>query len=173
MDVNRKYGFEPIVSSNTEILVIGTLPGGESLRKGQYYADYDNLFWDIIIRVLDENWNNYLLVQEELGYRERCDFLLKKKIGLWDVLASAERESSSDNKIRNPEYNEFASFFENHKKIDKLIFNGKKSYIFFKKEYLSLLHKYEYAILNSTSPQNSTNSFWILKEWKKAIINAT
>jgi hypothetical protein len=35
----KKEGFEPIIDKNTEILVLGTMPGDRSLQMGEYYAN--------------------------------------------------------------------------------------------------------------------------------------
>ena len=46
---------------------------------------------------------------------------------LWDVLASCEIKGSGDSSIKNPVYNDVASFVKN-KSIVKILCNGKKTH---------------------------------------------
>ena len=41
-------------------------------------------------------------------YAQRCAWLLERRLGLWDVYASCEREGSLDTSIRNAVVNDFA-----------------------------------------------------------------
>jgi hypoxanthine-DNA glycosylase len=41
-------GFEPKASASAKVLILGTLPGEESLRRGEYYASPQNAFWRIV-----------------------------------------------------------------------------------------------------------------------------
>src|SRR5207245_7095654 len=43
-----KRSFPPIVDERSLVLVLGTLPGEESLRRLEYYAHPRNLFWPIV-----------------------------------------------------------------------------------------------------------------------------
>ena len=40
--------FPPIINSETEILIVGTMPSVKSLEAQQYYAHPRNAFWKII-----------------------------------------------------------------------------------------------------------------------------
>ncbi|WP_332881585.1 uracil-DNA glycosylase family protein [Methanosarcina horonobensis] len=43
-----KRGFPPVLDKNTEILILGSLPGDESLRRRQYYGHPGNDFWRLV-----------------------------------------------------------------------------------------------------------------------------
>ena len=45
--------FPPIVDTETEILILGTMPGAMSLQKQEYYAHKQNQFWKILFTVFD------------------------------------------------------------------------------------------------------------------------
>jgi len=71
-------GFQPVVNNNSRVLILGTLPGKESLRKKQYYAYSGNLFWRIMSHLikLDLQW----------PYQRKVQHLLDNHIAIWDVL---------------------------------------------------------------------------------------
>ena len=74
------------------MLVLGTLPGEESLRRQQYYAHPRNLFWPIIFALFGAS------VPE--SYDERVRFVRDRGIALWDVVESGMRTASADATIR-------------------------------------------------------------------------
>jgi len=92
----RLTGLAPVVSERTVVLVLGSFPGAASLRAGQYYAHPQNHFW----RILQALWPQHTLPGAE-HYGERCNWLLARGLGLWDVYASCERSGSLDTSIRN------------------------------------------------------------------------
>lgn len=55
----------PIVDSSTKVLIVGSMPGRQSLEKQQYYGNPRNHFWPIIGEILKvdipmdykEEWN--------------------------------------------------------------------------------------------------------------------
>lgn len=48
------YGFPPVADENSEILILGSMPGQESLNKQQYYGHTRNQFWKILFQLFDE-----------------------------------------------------------------------------------------------------------------------
>lgn len=116
-------GLAPIEDSDSEILILGTLPGKVSLKTQQYYANRNNHFWKILFTV----FNNPILVT----YEERLRFLNKHHIALWDVLTSANRNTSLDSDIKNPIVNDLIGFIANHPNLRVICLNGKKAYNYF------------------------------------------
>lgn len=112
-----KRCFPPIISDGARVLILGTLPGEESLRRRQYYGHPQNHFWPIIADALGEKLHE--------NYERRVEMLTRNRLAVWDVLAQAERSGSLDSAIRNARTNDFASLFCVHPKLKTVAFNGK------------------------------------------------
>jgi TDG/mug DNA glycosylase family protein len=121
----KKRGLLPIVGQNARILILGSLPGDESIRKQENYGNPRNRFWAVMGGVLDEE-------VPEL-YPERVNYLKKHGIALWDVLGSAEREGSLDSNIMNEEFNDIENFVSENPAIETIALNGKKAETSFRK----------------------------------------
>jgi len=90
-----KRSFPPIADPRARVLVLGTLPGEESLRRAEYYAHPRNLFWPIVFALFDAT--------PTTDYAERLAFVAAQRIALWDVCELGEREASADSTIRRDE----------------------------------------------------------------------
>lgn len=51
-----KHSLPPVVDEHSRIVILGTLPGDQSLRQEQYYADPRNQFWSLLIGVFGIRW---------------------------------------------------------------------------------------------------------------------
>jgi hypoxanthine-DNA glycosylase len=98
------------------VLVLGTLPGEESLRRQQYYAHPRNLFWPIVFALFD--------TAPPADYDERLRFLLDRGIALWDVVESGQRTASADATIRAEIPNPIPELLDAHPGIRAVAFNG-------------------------------------------------
>jgi hypoxanthine-DNA glycosylase len=98
------------------VLVLGTLPGEESLRRRQYYAHPRNLFWPIIFALFG--------AAEPGGYDERVRFLRETGIALWDVVERGQRTASADSTIRAEVPNAIPELLDAHPGIRAVAFNG-------------------------------------------------
>ncbi len=74
-----KRSFPPVVDERARVLVLGTLPGEESLRRQEYYAHPRNLFWPILFALFDG--------APAAGYAPKLEFALSQRVALWDVCA--------------------------------------------------------------------------------------
>lgn len=150
--------FPPVIDKDTEVLILGSFPGEESLRKQQYYGHSKNLFWVLISEVIGED-----LVP--MTYPKRLAALKKHRVGLWDVIQTCRREGSLDSRIKDEEQNQFHILKKKAPNIKRVFFNGKKA-----GSYQNLLEEIGYAtcILPSTSPANASMSLDVKREeWKK------
>ncbi|WP_010307504.1 DNA-deoxyinosine glycosylase [Kurthia senegalensis] len=135
----------PVVNRQTKVMVVGSMPGKQSLEKQQYYGNPRNHFWRIIGELFEEPVPNQ--------YDERLAWLLEHQIGLWDSIATCEREGSLDANIHNEIPNDFHLFFETYPQIEAIVFNGGKAFDVFKKKIgLETLENRAYYKMPSTSP---------------------
>lgn len=141
------YSFAPIINKECVVLILGTMPGKESLIQQKYYANTRNQFWKLL-------FNQFSIPINE-NYDERCKFLLNQKIAIWDVLHNADREGSLDINIKNGVPNDFIKFFEEYTKLKYLFFNGAKSENLFKKFYKDIYKEIWHKGLPSSSPANT------------------
>lgn len=114
-----KYSFPPFVPDGARLIILGTLPGEESLRLQQYYAHPRNHFWPLIAALSESPLPP--------SFTKRVALLKDNRWALWDVLEGAERIGSSDAAIRNPTVNAFGDFFATHPGIKTVAFNGQKA----------------------------------------------
>jgi double-stranded uracil-DNA glycosylase len=98
-------------------LILGSLPGAASLAAGRYYAHPRNQFWRLLDGVFE-------LDLDRISYEERLALLLRNGIGLWDVIAEAERVGSLDTAIRNEAANDLANLIETLPELRTIAFNG-------------------------------------------------
>lgn len=115
-----RTAFPPSVAPDARLLVLGSLPGEESLRQGRYYAHPSNAFWWLIGEAIGE-----ALVT--LPYEARLDRLRQHRVGLWDVIATARREGSLDQAIRDAELRDLPGFVADLPDLRAVAFNGKMS----------------------------------------------
>lgn len=158
-----KYSFEPIANQEATILILGTMPGEQSILLNQYYGHSRNKFWKLLFTIFETPFSD--------DYENRKALILNNNIALWDVLQVCERKGSLDSAIKNEVANDFKYFLKNHAKINHIFFNGQKAASFFKK-YVVLDDEYQNTILPSTSPANAGKTFEEkLLEWKKIKIS--
>ena len=147
--------FPPIENPAATILILGSMPGKESLRAGQYYAHPRNAFWPIMGELVGAS--------PALPYAARIRKLESAGIALWDVLASCTRHSSMDADIEADSIcaNDFASFFRTHPHVAQVFFNGTMAEQCFHRYVQPALEKRElhFERLPSTSPANASMSY--------------
>ncbi|MEL1253409.1 DNA-deoxyinosine glycosylase [Flavobacterium sp. DGU38] len=145
----HKKALEPLVDNSTKILILGTMPGDQSIAQQQYYANKGNRFWKIMFTIFGEDFSS--------SYEDRKALLKKHKIGLWHVLASCVREGSSDSKIKNEVPNDFNHFHHHFPNIKHVFFESKSASQFYKK-HLQQQSGICYHVLPSTSGLNAGTS---------------
>ena len=143
-------GFAPIASTDATVLILGSLPSQQSLRKREYYGNPQNAFWQVMGELFDAG--------PEIPYVKRTEKLRCHGIAVWDVLQSSVRSGSMDAAIdlTTAIPNDFQAFFEEHPMLALLCFNGKKAAELYRRlvapQGISAFDNIEYRIMPSTSP---------------------
>lgn len=156
------HSFEPIIDKDCRVLILGTMPGMESLRQSQYYANKRNQFWKLI-------YNIFGILEPDENYNQKKLFLLKNKIALWDVISSCEREGSLDSEIKKPVSNDFTWLFKEYYNISHVFFNGGGAEKFFGQLVMRKKDRTNknFFKLPSSSPTNTMDFDEKLKAWNK------
>ena len=118
--MTSKSAFAPVVDKDTRLLILGSLPGDASLAAEQYYAHPQNGFWRLVGGVLGRDL-------AALAYDRRLAELRAAGIGLWDVIARAERPGSLDTAIRAPVHADLAGLIDTLPRLRAVAFNGGKA----------------------------------------------
>ena len=156
-----KASFSPISNHNTEILILGTLPGDRSLRSGEYFAHPRNRFWKIIAAITDKP------VPEE--YTQKLELLRRTRIGVWNVLHKARRKGSLDGAIKDGVPNDLSAFIEKHKNLKVIAFDGQKAEALFNKHF-SRRTDLTYVSLPACSPANARfNLVRLTEKWAEIL----
>ncbi|MBP6016096.1 MAG: DNA-deoxyinosine glycosylase [Candidatus Promineofilum sp.] len=146
--------FPPIITANSSLLILGSMPGAMSLRRQQYYAHPRNHFWPIM--------EDLTGVPAGAEYPQRVERLADTGIALWDSLMACVRPGSLDASIvaETEEPNDFLALLSAHPAIRAICFNGKKSEQVFRKRVLpdlpaTVSQRLAFHSLPSTSPANA------------------
>lgn len=163
----RLYGFPPIADRRARVLVLGSMPSEASLAAGEYYAFRHNQFWRIAGEIAG--------FAHDAPYARRKAALKRRRIALWDVVASCVRAGSLDSAIR-PESiraNDFAAFLTAHPAIRRICFNGRAAESAWRRHVAPTLPRsraLDYRLLPSTSPAHAGMSYRAkLGRWRSAI----
>ena len=152
-----KYCLEKIVSRDTKVLVLGSLPGDASLAAQQYYAHKQNHFWTIMSELTT-------LPLVSLPYSKRIHALVNTGIGLWDIAASAVRLGSADMAIGHIKLNDLEQVIRALPALRAVAFNGATA----AKAGFGFVQCFAHiAVLNlpSTSSANRMSNDLRLKRW--------
>ncbi len=160
----------PLLSSQTRLLILGSFPGVASLRAQQYYGHPQNHFW----KILQAIWPDFPTGTGASSYEIRSEWLLSKRLGVWDVYASCEREGSLDSSIRSAVVNNFSALIRQCPALQAIGHNGGESFKHVKRVQAALRitgspdgsatqqvksASIDFYKLPSTSPANASWSF--------------
>ncbi len=143
MNEKLKRGFPPVFDKNSQVLILGSFPSVKSREISFYYGHKQNRFWKMLAEIFQE--------EIPLDPQGKKEFLLRKKIALWDMVVECEIEGSADSSVKNPKVADLTVIFK-QAKIQKILLNGTLSYTLFERHYASC--GLPYYKMPSTSPAN-------------------
>ncbi len=158
-----KYSFGPVINDGSRILILGSLPGERSLAMSRYYAHPQNHFWKILYAVFGETM--------PASFEERYDFILRRRLALWDTIKRARRDGSLDGKIRDEEPNDIPSLLAAHPNLSLILFNGACSFAKYKKYFGEPPIPYQKML--STSPACAGRDEERYLMWEEALRQGT
>ena len=112
-----KFGLPPVARSDARLFLLGSLPGDASLAARRYYAHPTNQFWRLLGGAIGEEL-------QPRSYEERLERLAERRVGLWDVIASAARRGSLDQAIREAAHNRIEHLLHDFPALKAVGFNG-------------------------------------------------
>ena len=146
-----KHGFEPVYNGQSKLLILGSFPSVKSRETEFYYGNKQNRFWTTICGFFGE--------EIPPSIEGKKDFLLRRKIALWDVVSECEIVGSQDSTIKNFKVADIKKLLQNSQ-ISFIILNGTKAYEIFTRYFADV--ETPYIKLPSTSPANTrfTKEAW-------------
>ncbi len=129
----HKHPYEPFIQKDTTKLIVGTLPPprfstGELLERDVNfcYGSYYNSLWLFIDKIhsLNLRYDN-----SKEAIEQRKQFLINRKIGVCDIVESAEREKidASDLGMTHIKLRDIIGYLKQYPNIDTLLFTGGNS----------------------------------------------
>ena len=142
----------PVYDENSKLLILGSMPSRKSREAYFYYMHPQNRFWKIL----------EILFQEKII--DKKEFVLKKKIALWDTIASCDIIGASDASIKNVIPNDIVGLVKKSN-IKQIVTAGASAEKYYRK-YIFPELKMESIRLSSTSPANCQKSLEsLVEEW--------
>jgi hypoxanthine-DNA glycosylase len=141
--------FAPLVDRRSRVLILGSMPGPEALRKQQYYGFDGNHFWAIIPALFN--------IPRPVDYEDKIALVKANRIALWDVLRSCMRPTALDSDIRCAEVNDIPGLLERYPNIRAVFINGQFAFKTFQKNFQDRVERPIFC-LPSTSPANAAMS---------------
>lgn len=145
-----KHSLPAVAGADARVLVLGTLPGEESLRRQEYYAHPRNAFWPILFALFD--------AVPQPDYAAKLAFARMQRVALWDVCASCQREASADATIRCETPNTIEVLLDAHPPIAVVAFNGSGARRLYDRHFRRR-PALDYLALPSTSPAHAGLDF--------------
>jgi hypoxanthine-DNA glycosylase len=151
----RKIGFEPVLDEHSRVLILGSFPSVKSRQVKFYYGNKQNRFWKTVCGFFGEDIPS--------STEDKKEFLLRKHIALWDMVAECEVEGSADSSVKNVVPADLDVVLS-VSPIEKILLNGALAYRLFLDRYSSI--SIPYRKMPSTS---SANPRFSKEVWEKEL----
>ncbi len=155
--------FEPLIYTESKILILGSFPSVASREQGFYYAHPRNRFWQVLGKLFDEEL-------KDKSREAKIAFLRTHKIALYDICVECQITNSSDSSLKPITIAPLEDLIQNTQ-IQYLFTNGTKATQIYQKAFKdSKISSLAHIALPSTSPANAKwNLERLCQEWSKIL----
>ena len=154
--------FEPVLTPDARVMIVGSMPSVKSLADAQYYAHPRNAFWPILFDI----WG----VVPHNDYERKKAMLREHGVALWDAAACCEREGSLDSSMRGVVYNDFSRVYAVCPRIGVVLCNGGTAFSLFMRS--GFAGERRVLRMPSTSPAYTMPYEEKRSVWKAALLSA-
>ena len=154
--------FEPVLTPDARVMIVGSMPSVKSLADAQYYAHPRNAFWPILFDI----WG----VVPHNDYERKKAMLREHGVALWDAAACCEREGSLDSSMRGVVYNDFSRVYAVCPRIGVVLCNGGTAFSLFMRS--GFAGERRVLRMPSTSPAYTMPYEEKRRIWKAALLSA-
>lgn len=129
----HKHPYPPFLFPGVKKLIVGTLPPPRFTTRefkerdvNFCYGSRDGQLWPILNEIFSLN---LIFENTQEAIEERKQFLKKNKIGICDIVNSAERQKidASDLGMQNAKLRDILGYLEKYESVDTLLFTGGNS----------------------------------------------
>jgi G:T/U-mismatch repair DNA glycosylase len=157
----HKHPFPPFLFPRVKKLIVGTLPPPRfttrELKERDVdfcYGSRDGQLWPILNEIFQLNLS---FETTKMAIEERKSFLKENKIGICDIVDSAEREKidASDLGMQNAKLRDMFGYLEKYPSVETLLFTGgnsKNGPEYFFRRYLKE-HDVKLEVISNTVPR--------------------
>ena len=160
---HHTHPYPPFIPETATKLIVGTLPPPRFTKRefkendvDFCYGSRDGQLWMILDRIFSLNLK-FENTQEAI--QQRKDFLIKRGIGICDVVESSRREKidASDLGMQKVELRDMIGILRENPKVDTLLFTGGNSKngpeFFFRKYLKESEHNIRLKVISNKSPR--------------------
>ncbi|MDR1209636.1 MAG: DNA-deoxyinosine glycosylase [Clostridiales bacterium] len=118
------HPFPPLVGADSRALILGSFPSERSRAEGFFYGHPQNRFWRVLAAVYGAD--------APQSVAEKRDFILSRRLALWDVIAECDIEGSADASIGGVVPNDIGKLMRDAP-ITRVFTNGGTAFRLYKK----------------------------------------
>ena len=148
--INKGYsyseGLPPVVFDKPKTLILGELPGKDSIEAKEYYIKKSNHFWPLLAEIFREN--------RPVTKEDRYTLLKRHRIALWDVYKSGYRRGSRS-PVKQGMVNDIPKFIQENPSIQQIVLAGGWAQEAFEKNY-----ELDIATISVPSTSAANNRYW-------------
>lgn len=166
-----RHPFPPLYDSDSEILLLGTMPSPKSRERAFFYMHSSNRFWKVLAEIYGEKLS-FKNSDGEKAVLERKTLIKKHKLALWDVLSECSIKGAADSSIKQAVPNDFRKILSSSK-IKKILCTGKTSWELYEKLCYEKTKIHAVCLPSTSSANVSWNFEMLCEEYRRELCQNT